>query len=52
MTVSEGGIRSPLVMAGPGETDDLSEEKPDFLQSLIDAWDRYAEEVGVVPAQM
>jgi len=32
----------------PGEARDLSKEKPDKLKSLIAAWDRYAEEVGVI----
>jgi len=36
------------VVADPGETRDLAEEKPEKLQALIAAWDRYAEEVGVV----
>ena len=32
----------------PGEARDLSKEMPDKLKSLIAAWDRYAEEVGVI----
>jgi len=32
----------------PGEATDLSKKMPDKLESLIAAWDRYAEEVGVV----
>ena len=36
------------VVKDPGEAEDLSEEMPDKLKSLIAAWDRYAEEVGVI----
>jgi arylsulfatase len=32
----------------PGETRDLADEQPELIQTLQDAWDRYAEEVGVV----
>ena len=32
----------------PGETRDLSKEQPEKLKTLEAAWDRYAEEVGVV----
>jgi arylsulfatase len=32
----------------PGETDDLSTEKPELLKQLHDAWKRYARDVGVV----
>jgi hypothetical protein len=32
----------------PGETRDLGKEQPETLDRLIAAWDRYAEEVGVV----
>jgi arylsulfatase len=32
----------------PGETRDLGKEQPETLERLIAAWDRYAEEVGVV----
>jgi arylsulfatase len=35
----------------PGETRDLSAEMPDLSRDLQAAWDRYAEEVGVVPAE-
>ena len=35
----------------PGETRDLSAEMPDLSRELQTAWDRYAEEVGVVPAE-
>jgi len=34
----------------PGENTDLSAEMPDLRQRLIDAWDDYAESVGVIPA--
>ena len=32
----------------PGETRDLAHEQPDTLQKLVTAWDRYADDVGVV----
>ena len=32
----------------PGETRDLSEERAELLEELITAWERYAEDVGVV----
>jgi arylsulfatase len=32
----------------PGETRDLGKEQPETLERLIAAWDRYADEVGVV----
>ena len=32
----------------PGETNDLSKEKPELLKQLQDAWARYAKDVGVV----
>jgi arylsulfatase len=35
----------------PGETRDLSAEMPDLFKDLQAGWDRYAEEVGVVPAE-
>ena len=34
--------------ADPGELIDFSAEHPEILEELIAAWDRYAEEVGVV----
>lgn len=36
------------VAQDPGEANDLSKVMPDKLESLIAAWDRYANEVGVV----
>jgi len=39
------------VVEDPGESRDLAEEMPDLLEELRAAWDRYAEEVGVVPAE-
>ena len=36
------------VIKDPGETRDLSEEMPELLQELIDEWDNYAKDVGVV----
>ncbi len=38
------------VVTDPGETRNLAEEKPAILQRLIAAWERRAEDVGVVPA--
>ncbi len=35
----------------PGETSDLSKEMLGLLTELIAAWDAYAEEVGIVPAE-
>ncbi len=32
----------------PGETQDLANEKRDTLDRLIEAWNRYADDVGVV----
>lgn len=36
------------VEADPGETTDLAAEQPDVLEALIQAWNDYAERVGVV----
>jgi len=36
----------------PGETNDLSSDMPDLLGTLISAWDQYAADVGVVPAEL
>jgi len=36
------------VVSDPGETQDLAEELPDVLSRLQDAWDDYAQDVGVV----
>ena len=33
----------------PGESKDLSSQKPKLKRRLIDAWDEYAKSVGVVP---
>ena len=35
----------------PGEANDLSGNSPDELKALVSAWDRYADEVGVVPPE-
>lgn len=35
----------------PGETNDLAATHPEKLQELLDAWEKYCEEVGVVPLQ-
>jgi len=36
------------VLKDPGETRDLSKDMPDLLQELINEWDNYAKDVGVV----
>ena len=36
------------VAQDPGENDDLADEQPELLETLRAAWDRYAEDVGVV----
>jgi arylsulfatase len=36
------------VVKDPGEATDLSTQKPDKLKNLVTAWDRYADEVGVI----
>lgn len=33
----------------PGESKGLSAEMPELKQRLIEAWDEYAESVGVIP---
>ncbi len=35
----------------PGESNDLSTQEPKLRQQLIDAWEEYAETVGVVPPE-
>ncbi len=39
------------VSVDPGETTDISSEKPETLKDLIQAWENYAKEVGVVLAE-
>ena len=39
------------VIKDPGESNDLSKSMPDKLNELKAAWDDYAEEVGVIPAE-
>jgi arylsulfatase len=39
------------VVEDPGESRDLADEMPDLLDELRAAWEGYAEEVGVVPAE-
>ena len=46
-----GAWRLFNVVEDPGEAKDLSGEMPDKLETLKAAWDRYAEDVGVVPSQ-
>ncbi len=36
----------------PGEFDDLASKMPELLDTLITAWNDYAADVGVVPAEM
>ena len=36
------------VASDPGETRDLANEKPEALSRLMQAWDQYAKDVGVV----
>jgi len=35
----------------PGETEDLGKEMPDLLEDLKSAWEEYASDVGVIPAE-
>ncbi len=44
----DGEWRLHNVARDPGETSDLAKEQPDLLEELQQAWDRYADEVGVV----
>ena len=37
------------VVKDPGEAVNLAKKMPERLESLVAAWDRYADEVGVVP---
>ena len=39
------------VTKDPGEANDLSKSMPEKLTTLQSAWDRYAKEVGVIPAK-
>jgi hypothetical protein len=39
------------VVEDPDESRDLAEEMPNLLEELRAGWERYAEEVGVVPSQ-
>jgi arylsulfatase len=43
-----GKWRLHNVAMDPGEANDLSQKKPDELESLIAAWDKYAKDVGVI----
>ena len=36
----------------PGESEDLSSKNPELRQRLIDAWDEYADSVGVIPPEV
>jgi len=44
----DGEWRLYNVVKDPGETNNLAMEQPDLLKELQQAWDRYADEVGVV----
>ena len=35
----------------PGETEDLAEKQPKILEDLLEHWEKYCEECGVVPLQ-
>lgn len=45
----EGAWQLYDLSTDPAETIDLAAQYPDRLQSLIDQWDRYALETGVMP---
>lgn len=47
----DGEWRLYNVVEDPGETRDLAAELPELLARLQSAWDAYAEEVGVIPAE-
>src|SRR5690606_25842022 len=44
-----GGWQLFNLAEDPGETTDLAAEYPDVMAELAAAWERYADEVGVVP---
>ncbi|RSH93041.1 hypothetical protein EHS25_007394 [Saitozyma podzolica] len=44
----EGGWELFNIAADPGETVDLSKEKPEKLQELLDHWSEYVTDYGVV----
>ena len=39
------------VVEDPGEANDLSGKMPDKLEALKEAWEQYADEVGVIPGE-
>ncbi len=47
----DGNWRLYNVAEDPGETRDLAPEMPDLLGTLKLAWNDYADEVGVIPAE-
>ncbi|MDV7145627.1 sulfatase-like hydrolase/transferase [Tropicimonas sp. TH_r6] len=47
----DGAWRLFDIEADPGETTDLSVEQPEILRDLVQAWDDYAEKVGVILMQ-
>jgi arylsulfatase len=51
MPYGDGSWELYDVVVDPGETNNLAAEKPEALQALVVAWEEYAENVGVVPAQ-
>lgn len=47
--VGTGGWQLYNLADDPGETRDRATDRPDLLAELVAAWDRYVQEVGVVP---
>jgi arylsulfatase A-like enzyme len=43
-----GQVQLFNVAKDPGETRDLSKQRPEMLKEAQEAWNRYAEDVGVV----
>lgn len=48
VTYASGAWRLFNVVNDPGENNDLSKQHPDILQKLISAYEKYAQDVGVV----
>jgi len=44
----EGKWRLYNLKTDPGETTDLSADKPELLKKIVDGWNKYADEVGVL----
>jgi arylsulfatase len=47
----DGEWRLYNVDEDPGEANDLAGQMPDMLEELIASWERYAEDVGVIPPE-